>query len=113
MHPLNKETLTNVFWGLFLIWFGLVAVKLGGDLGRTIEDPLFALGTGVLLLVLNLVRSTMRMRVSILTVGLGALLAIIYTPVVLFGFAIPFIPALLIILGVALVVGAIRTRNLL
>ncbi len=111
--PLNNETLTNVFWGLFLIWFGVVAVRLSGDLGRTIEDPTFALGTGLLLLALNATRSTMRLRISVITVGLGALIAIIYTPVVLFSFHVPFIPALLIIAGVALIVGALRTRSYL
>jgi hypothetical protein len=112
-HRLHNETLTNVFWGLFLIWFGILAATLGGDLIRAVNSPSFALGTGILLLVLNLVRSAFRLKLSVLTVGLGALLTVIYAPIVLFGFSVPFLPALLIIVGAALIIGAVRSRNFL
>ncbi len=100
--------MTNVFWGLFLIWFGLSAAIQGGNFGVTIESPLFALGTGGLLILLNLVRASLRLRVSPITAGLGVLLAIIYSPLYFLNLSIPFLPALLIIAGVALVVGAAR-----
>ena len=108
---MHNETLTNVFWGIFLIWFGVVAASLRGDLGATVNDPVFALGTGALLLILNLTRSFLRLKLSVLTIGLGGLLAVIFAPVVLFKIQIPFLPALLVIAGVALVIGALRTRN--
>ncbi len=110
---MNNETLTNIFWGLFFIWIGVVAAFLkAGDLLATFNDKFFALGTGLLLLAMNLVRSTSRLKVSTLTVGLGALLTIFYAPLALFGISVPFLPALVIILGVALIIGALRTRNL-
>lgn len=108
---MRNGTVTNVFWGLFLIWFGVVAVWLRGDLGATINHPVFALGTGVLLLALNVVRSFMRLRLSVLTMGLGALLTAANAVVILIGQTVPFLPELLIIAGVALVIGAFRTRN--
>ena len=107
----HNETLTNVFWGLFLIWFGVVAAWQQGNIGLALNDKVFALGTGLLLLLMNLARSVFRLRLSILTIGLGVLLAIIYAPIVLFDVKIPFLPALLVIAGVALVIGAFRTRN--
>jgi hypothetical protein len=107
----HNETVTNIFWGSFLIWFGVVAAWLKGDLGATINYPLFALGTGLLLLLLNLIRSLLRLKQSVLTIGLGALLTVIYTPVVFLNFSLPFLPALLVIAGLALVIGAFRTRN--
>ena len=108
---MQNGTLTNIFWGLFLIWFGVVAVWLKGDFGATINHPVFAMGTGVLLLVMNLFRSILRMRVSVLTMALGVLLVVANAVVLAFGLTVPFLPELLIIAGVALVIGAFRTRN--
>ena len=54
---MQNGTLTNVFWGLFLIWFGVVTVWLHGDFGAAVNHPVFAIGTGVLLLTLNLFRA--------------------------------------------------------
>jgi hypothetical protein len=51
------------------------------------------------------------MRLSVLTIGLGALVVVAYIPVVFFNLDIAFLPALLVIAGVALVIGAFRTRN--
>ncbi|MBI3841318.1 MAG: hypothetical protein HY297_05150 [Thaumarchaeota archaeon] len=108
---MHNDTITNAYWGLLLIWFGLNAAWLKGDLGATVNDPLFGLGVGGLLLLLNLTRSVLRVKLSILTIGLGALLTVFYAPVVLFRVNVPFLPALLVIAGVALVIGAFRTRN--
>ena len=108
---MQSETLTNIFWGFLLIWFGVVAATLGGNFGATVNSPPFALGTGVLLILLNLSRALLRLKLSPLTIGLGALLAIIYAPIVFLGFNIPFLPALLIIVGIALIIGAVRTRK--
>ena len=108
---MRSETLTNICWGLFLVWFGSVAAALGGNFGATINSPTFALGTGVLLLAMNFVRSIMHTKVSPLTIGLGTILTVIYAPLVLLGVNIPFLPALLIILGVVLIIGAIRTQK--
>jgi hypothetical protein len=107
----QNGTLTNIFWGLFLIWFGVVAVWLRGDFGATVNHPVFAVGTGILLLGLNLTRSLMRLKLSVLTMGLGALLTVSNAVVLLFNKVVPFLPELLIIAGLALVIGAFRTRN--
>ena len=108
---MKNGTLTNTFWGLFFIWFGVVALWLRGDLGATINHPLFALGTGVLLLALNLTRSLLRLRLSVLTMGLGAILVVANALVIASSQTVPFLPELLIIAGAALVIGAFRTRN--
>ncbi len=108
---MQNGTLTNIFWGLFLIWFGVVAVWLKGDFGATVNHPLFAIGTGVLLLALNLARSILRLKLSVLTLALGVLLTLSNALVIIFNSAIPFLPELLVIAGVALVIGAFRTRN--
>ena len=108
---MRPETLTNVCWGLFLVWFGSVAAIQGGNFGGTLNSPTFALGTGVLLLSMNFVRSIQHTKVSPLTIGLGTILTVIYAPLVLLGVNVPFLPALLIILGVVLIIGAIKTQK--
>jgi hypothetical protein len=107
----QNATLTNIFWGFFLIWFGVVAASLRGDFGATINSPIFAMGTGALLLVMNLARSVLRLKISILTIGLGMILTTVNALVLVFGRSVPFLPELLIIAGMALVIGAFRTRN--
>ena len=84
---------------------------MGGNFGATINSPTFALGTGVLLLAMNFVRSIQHSKVSPLTIGLGTILTVIFAPLVFLGVNIPFLPALLIILGVVLIIGAIRTQK--
>ncbi len=94
-----------------MIWFGVVAVWLHGDFGAAVNHPVFAIGTGVLLLAMNLFRSVLRLKVSVLTLALGVLLTAANAVVLFFNESIPFLPELLIITGVALVIGAFRTRN--
>ncbi|HUI85971.1 MAG TPA: hypothetical protein VLY21_02300 [Nitrososphaerales archaeon] len=108
---MQNETVTNIFWGVFIIWFGLVSASLNGNFGGAIESPLFALGTGLLMVILNLLRATMRLRVSVITTGLGILLAVIYSPLYFLNRGIPFLPALIIIAGIALTIGAFRSRK--
>ena len=115
---MHNETLTNIFWGTFLIWFGVVAIWMKGDILSTVNSPVFALGTGMLMLLMNLVRSLLRLRLSIITIGLGVILTLFYVVVVLLyylGFNlsgwVPFLPLLLVISGIALIIGAIRTRE--
>jgi len=108
---LRNGSLTTIFWGIFLIWFGILATTLSGNLIATVNAPTFALGTGVLLLIMNLVRSLLRLKLSAVTIGLGALLTIINGPVVLFSISVPFLPELLIIAGVALIIAAFRARD--
>lgn len=108
---MQNGTLTNIFWGLFFIWLGVVAAWLKGDFAATVNHPLFGAGVGVLLLGLNLARSLMRLKLSILTIALGAILTISNVAVLIFQESVPFLPELLIIAGIALVIGAFRTRN--
>ena len=108
---MRNGTLTNVFWGLFLIWFGVVTVWLQGNFGAAVNHPVFAIGTGVLLLAMNLFRSVLRPKRSVLTLALGVLLTAANAAVLFFRVSIPFLPELLVIAGVALAIGAFRTRN--
>ncbi|MDA4124103.1 MAG: hypothetical protein OK438_01440 [Thaumarchaeota archaeon] len=111
----HNETLNNIFWGIVLIWLGTVwGVYFGGNILRiteAISDARFALGVGLLLLLLNLIRTLSRLKLSPLTIGLGALLTVIYAPIVFFGYQVPFLPVLLVIAGIALVIGAFRIRS--
>ena len=107
----RNETLTNIFCGIFLIWFGVVMAFLNGNPIASVNDPIFALGTGTILILLNFVRSLLRLKLSVLTIGLGLLVTIVYAFVIFLKLQLPFLPALLLIAGIALVIGAVRTRN--
>ena len=113
---MNSETLTNVFWGIFLVWFGVVAALNNGNfvslLNGSSYSAVLGLGTGLLLLVMNLVRSSLRIKVGSLTLGLGVILTVFYAPQVFLGISVSLLPTLLVILGVALVIGAFRSRNI-
>ena len=110
---MQNETLTNIFWGIFFIWLGASAV-LKGNIESAANDQFFALGTGALLLVLNLVRSMMRLKIGVITLGLGTIITLFYAPLVFFRIQPPsFMPLLLVLLGVALIIGAIKTRSYL
>jgi hypothetical protein len=113
---LNNETLTNIFWGLFLIWFGVVAIVNNGNftslLNGSKDSAILGLGTGLLLLAMNLLRSALRLSIGSLTLGLGVILVVFYAPQVFFGLSAPLLPTLLVILGVVLVIGALRSRSI-
>jgi hypothetical protein len=100
-----------MFWGVFIIWFAVVTAFLNGNPLASVNHPIFALGTGIILILLNLTRSLLRLKLSVLTIGLGVLVTIVYAPVVFLKLQLPFLPALLVIAGIALIIGAIRTRN--
>ena len=88
-----------------------MTTNLKGDFGAAINHPVFAIGTGLLLLALNLTRSILRLRLSNLTMALGLMLTVANVAVLLLNVPIPFLPELLMIAGLALVIGAFRTRN--
>ncbi len=114
---MQNETLTNIFWGFFFIWIGLVAALNNGDFYSLLNgakySAILGFGTGFLLLGMNLLRSSWRLKVGSLTLGLGVILVVFYAPQVFFGLETAFFPTLLVILGVALVIGAVRARNYL
>jgi hypothetical protein len=102
-----------MFWGLLLIWFGVIAAAFHpANIFDTFRDSWFALGTGGLLVLMNAVRASMRLKVSALTLGLGVLIGVIYVPIVFFSSQVPFVPVLLVILGAALIIGALRSQKL-
>ncbi|MBI3858718.1 MAG: hypothetical protein HY296_00545 [Thaumarchaeota archaeon] len=110
---MQNETVTNIFWGLFFIWLGMISV-LQGSVEGALDDQFFALGTGVMLLILNLVRSFLRLRIGVITLGLGVIVTFFYAPIVFFRIPPPsFLPLMLVILGIALIIGALKTRTYL
>jgi uncharacterized membrane protein len=76
------------------------------------NSAIFGLGTGLLFIAMNLARSAWRLKVGSLTLGLGVILVVFYAPQAFLRMSAPLLPTLLIILGVALVIGALRSRNL-
>lgn len=94
---------------LIAVWLGVVTVlRGGGDFAAAIESPLFALGTGALLLMLCVLKLSLRRKPSPIAAGLGSVVTAIYVPAYALNLPLPFVPVLLFIFGAAIVVGAVR-----
>jgi uncharacterized membrane protein len=76
------------------------------------NSAFFGLGTGLLFITMNLARTAWRLKVGSLTLGLGVILVVFYAPQAFLRINAPLLPTLLVILGVVLVIGALRSRNL-
>ena len=103
------EWLVKIAWGLLLVGLG-VAWLLDTLLVRElIGVP--ALWAGLVLLGLNGARFFLKLRMSGFSLALGGLLILVGVGD-LIGVHIPFIPLLLIIIGAALLLGALFTPGL-
>lgn len=95
---LNKRYVA-IAWGLFFLWLGATMAVPGN------QSPVFVLGTGIILLSLNLARIISKITLSpfstilgCLACGLG-LVAMFRTVLNIPPFELPFLPTVLIIIG--------------
>jgi hypothetical protein len=100
---LNKRFVT-IAWGILILWLGILMIAPGN------QSPIFVLGAGVILLCLNLARAICKMPVSafsiilgVVSLGLG-LIAMFRAVLNIPPFELPFLPTLLIIIGLYVLV---------
>ncbi len=108
---MQNETLTNIFWGLFFVWFGIMSTYTKGDLFAAVNSPVFGLGVGVLLIILNVARFVLHLRVSPFTLTIGFLVFTVDFSSVFLKINIPFLPLILIIAGVLILVSSLRSMR--
>ena len=95
---LNKRFVT-IAWGALILWLGILMIIPGN------QSPIFVLGAGIILLGLNLARVLCRIPMSAFSITLGSLsiglglLATFRSVLNISPFELPFLPTLLIILG--------------
>ncbi|MBN2086749.1 hypothetical protein JW758_00205 [Candidatus Peregrinibacteria bacterium] len=92
--------LESIAWALFLIMIGFFWLYPEG----TFPKDAWLLGTGVILLGLNIVRSSLDIHISSFTVILG-IIALIAGLDDFIGFEIPIVPILIIIFGISILIG--------
>jgi hypothetical protein len=107
----RNDTLTNIFWGLFLVWFGVVWTALKGDFFSAVNSPVFGLGVGTLLILLNLSRVVFHLPVSPFTLVIGFLVFIVDFTSLFLSLSFPFLPLILIIAGVLILISSIRASR--
>lgn len=108
---LQNETLTNIFWGLFLVWFGIVWASLKGDFISTINSSVFGLGVGFLLIMLNFLRVVFGIRVSPFTLIVGSIVFLIDFFSLFLRLSLPFLPMIFILAGILILVSSIRAAK--
>jgi len=100
----SNRSLDTLAWGAFFTWWGIT------ELFSSLPDGVGAIGVGLILLGLNLVRSMKGMPTSGFTTVLG-ILALVWGGLELAGvifslpFELPVFAILLIVLGVSLIAG--------
>ena len=97
-HDLNAR-LEGIAWALFLIMLGVLWLF---PEGRFHEDA-WLLGVGVILLLLNAVRYLYHIKISTFTIILG-ILALAAGLDDFYGFELPIIPILVIIVGLSIII---------
>ena len=102
--PKNKF-LDAIAWGVFIVLLGACWIASSY---YTIDTGIYlALGTGLILIALNLVRRTMRVSISKFSLFIG-LLALALSLSGIAGYALPFIPTVIILVGLFIVAEAIQ-----
>ena len=107
----SNRNLDTIAWGAFFIWWGIT------ELFGSLPEGVGAIGVGLILLGLNMVRSMKGISTSGFTTILG-ILALVWGGLELAGavlslpFELPIFAILLIVLGVSLVAGQLTgSRN--
>ena len=107
----SNRSLDTLAWGAFFIWWGIT------ELFGSLPEGVGALGVGLILLGLNMVRSMKGIPTSGFTTILG-ILALVWGGLELAGaalslpFELPVFAILLIVLGVSLIAGQmVGSRN--
>ena len=106
MDNLNKSVaLSSLAWGLFFILIGVswaASEYYGFD-----AVPYMALGTGLILIGLNIARTGLGMRLSKFTLFIG-ILALVFGGTALMGYRLDLIPTILVLIGLFIVAEAAR-----
>ena len=107
VNDLNKNVaLTSLAWGIFFVWIGL-SWTLSEHYGVPME-PYIALGVGLILIGLNIARTTLGMRLSKFSLFIG-MIALIFGGTALTGYTLPLWQTILILIGLFIIAEAISS----
>lgn len=107
---LNKRYLT-IALGVLFLWLGILMIVPGN------QSPIFVLGAGIILLGLNLARAVHGIPMSAFSITLGGLafglglVAMFRTVLNIPPFDLPFLPTVLIIIGLYVLIPGPKNRE--
>jgi hypothetical protein len=101
----TNKVLDAMAWGVFIVLLG--AGWIASSYYNIDTGIYVALGVGFILIALNFARMTLRINVSKFSLFIG-LLAIALSGAGLSGFAMPFIPTVVVLVGLFIVAEAIQ-----
>ena len=104
---MDNRTLDNLSWGTFIILVGFG--WLLGEIYQVDTGSYISFGVGVILIMLNVVRSSYRMRVSNFSLFIG-LVALAMGGAGILGYSLPLIPTLAILIGLFIIAQATMRR---
>jgi hypothetical protein len=103
--PVTNKVLDAIAWGVFAVLLGagwIVSSYYQLDTGIYL-----ALGVGFILIALNAARMTLKINVSRFSLFIG-LLALALSGAGLLGFAMPFVPTVIVLVGMFIVAEAVQ-----
>jgi len=101
----TNKVLGGIAWGVFAVLLG--AGWIASSYYRMDTGIYVALGAGFILIALNLARITMGIKVSRFSLFIG-LLALALSGAGLLGFAMPFVPTVVVLVGLFIVAEALQ-----
>lgn len=101
----NKKVLDAIAWGIFVVLLG--AGWVASSYYQMDTGIYVALGVGFILIALNVARRTMGITVSKFSLFIG-LLALALSGAGLLGFALPFVPTVVVLVGLFIVAEALQ-----
>ncbi len=105
----NNTYLAATAWGIFVILLG--AGWIASSYYQVDTGIYIALGVGVILIGLNLTRATMGITVSKFSLFIG-LLALALSGAGILGFAMPFVPTVIVLVGLFIVAEVIQKATI-
>ena len=104
----SARTLTTVAWGLFFILVG--GAWLYGETYRVDMGTIIAIGVGLILVGLNLARSSIGVKMSKFSLGIGVL-ALLIGLARYYGMKLDILPLIIILIGLFIIAEAIAGRK--
>lgn len=98
--------LTSLAWGIFFVWIGVSWVA-GEYFGITMA-PYVALGAGLILIGLNIARTSLGMKLSKFSLFIG-IVALAFSGTALMGYPLPFWQTIIILIGLFIIAEAVSS----
>jgi hypothetical protein len=105
----TNKLLDTIAWGIFIVLLGVG--WLAGSYYNVETGIYIALGVGLLLIALNAARSAIGIKISKFSLFIG-LLALALSGSGIMGYAMPFVPTIIVLVGLFIVAEAIQKTAL-